>query len=79
MVIFGTILTILPFVVFPFDKPTPKYVQYLGKVLPSTVIGLLVIYCFKDVSLLSETYGIPEFIGVAVVVLLYFWKKNILL
>ena len=80
MVVLGTMLTrFLPFIIFPSGKPTPKYVQYLGKVLPPAVIGLLVIYCFKDVSLLSGSYGIPELIGAAAVVLLHFWKKNMLL
>lgn len=80
MVVLGTMLTrFLPFIVFPAGKPTPNYVKYLGKVLPSAVIGLLVIYCFKDVSLLSGSHGIPEFIGVAVVALLHFWKKMMLL
>ncbi|MDQ0859593.1 branched-chain amino acid transporter permease [Bacillus sp. V2I10] len=80
MVVLGTMLTrFLPFIVFPSGKPTPKYVQYLGKVLPPAVIGLLVIYCFKDVSLLSGSQGIPEFIAVAVVALLHFWKKKMLL
>jgi branched-subunit amino acid transport protein AzlD len=80
MVILGTMLTrYLPFIVFPSGKPTPNYIQYLGKVLPSAVIGLLVIYCFKDVSLLTGSHGIPELIGVAVVALLHFWKKQMLL
>lgn len=47
-VVLGTMTTrSLPFLIFPGSKPTPKYVQYLGKVLPYAVIGLLVIYCFK--------------------------------
>ncbi|MFC5591800.1 branched-chain amino acid transporter permease [Sporosarcina soli] len=80
MVVLGTMLTrFLPFIVFPSGKPTPHYVQYLGKVLPTAVIGLLVIYCFKDVNLLSGSHGIPELIAVAVVALLHFWKKNMLL
>ena len=80
MVILGTMLTrFLPFLVFPSGKPTPNYVQYLGKVLPSAVIGLLVIYCFKDVRMLTGSHGIPEFLGVTVVVLLHFWKKNMFL
>lgn len=78
-VVFGTMLTrFLPFAVFRTGKPTPEYVQYLGKVLPSAVIGLLVIYCFKDVHFLAGSYGIPELIGVAVVALLHFWKRNML-
>lgn len=80
MVVLGTMLTrFLPFIVFPSGKPTPLYIQYLGKVLPTAVIGLLVIYCFKDVNLQSGSHGIPELIAVAVVALLHFWKKNMLL
>jgi len=80
MVVLGTMFTrFLPFIVFPANKPTPKYVQYLGKVLPSAVLGLLIIYCFKDVSLLSGSHGIPEFIGVVMVVLLHSWKREMLL
>lgn len=80
MVILGTMLTrFIPFIVFPSGKPTPKYIQYLGKVLPSAVVGLLVIYCFKDVSVLAGNHGIPELIGVAVVALLHVWKKNMFL
>lgn len=80
MVVLGTMLTrFLPFVLFPAGKPTPEYIKYLGKVLPSAVLGLLVIYCFKDVSFLSGSHGIPELIGVAVVALLHFWKKKMLL
>lgn len=80
MVVLGTMLTrFLPFLIFPSGKPTPHYVQYLGKVLPSAVIGLLVMYCFKDVSLLSGSHGIPELIGVAVVAMLHLWKKKMLL
>lgn len=80
MVVLGTVLTrFLPFIVFPSGKPTPNYVQYLGKVLPSAVIGLLVIFCFKDVSLSSGSHGIPEFIAVAVIALLHFWKKKMFL
>ncbi|MFV9834102.1 MULTISPECIES: branched-chain amino acid transporter permease [Bacillus] len=80
MVVLGTMLTrFLPFMIFPSGKPTPQYIQFLGRVLPSAVIGLLVIYCFKDVSLLSGSHGIPELIGAAAVALLHFWKKNMLL
>ena len=80
MVILGTVTTrFLPFLVFPANKPTPKYIQYLGKMLPSAALGLLVIYCFKDVSFLSGTHGIPELISVAVVAALHLWKRQMLL
>lgn len=74
----GTMMTrFLPFLIFPEGKEPPEFIQYLGKVLPYAVIGLLVIYCLKDVPG-SGTYGIPEFLAIAFIVLLHRWKKSIL-
>lgn len=80
LVVLGTMATrFLPFMVFPADKPTPKYIKYLGKVLPSAVFGLLVVYCLKDVSVLSGSHGLPELISIAVVTALHLWKRQMLL
>lgn len=79
-VIAGTMVTrFLPFIVFPSGKKTPKYVQYLGKVLPAAVFGLLVIYCLRNVDVLHGSHGIPELISIAVVVVLHLWKRQMLL
>ena len=69
----------IPFILFPEGKEIPKAVQYLGKVLPPAVIGMLVVYCFKSVEITSAPFGLPEFIAGAVVVLLHLWKRNNLL
>ena len=75
----GTMVTrFLSFLIFPEGKEPPEFIQYLGKVLHYAVIGLLVIYCLKDVPG-SGTYGIPEFLAIAFIVLLHRWKKSILL
>ena len=80
MVVLGTMITrFLPFLVFPAGKPTPKYIQYLGKVLPGAVFGLLVVYCLKDVSLLAGSHGLPEAVSIALVVALHLWKRQMLL
>jgi branched-subunit amino acid transport protein AzlD len=80
MVILGTMITrFLPFLIFSSDRPTPKYVQYLGKMLPSAALGMLVIYCLKDVSLLSGNHAIPELISILVVTLLHLWKRQMLI
>lgn len=80
MIVLGTVITrFLPFLVFPANKPTPKYVKYLGKVLPPAVLGLLVIYCLREVNLFTGNNGIPELVSVAVVTLLHFWRKNMFL
>lgn len=80
MVILGTVLTrFTPFLVFPAGRETPKYVQYLGKALPGAALGMLVIYCFKDVDPLAGSHGLPELIALAVVVGLHLWRRNMLL
>lgn len=80
MVVLGTVLTrFLPFLLFPAGKPTPKYVRYLGQVLPAAIFGLLVVYCLKNVSLLAGSHGLPEAIAIAVVVALHRWKGQMLL
>ena len=79
MVVLGTVLTrFIPFLVFPAGKPTPKYIQYLGKVLPSAVFGLLIIYCLKNVSIFKGSHGIPELISIGIVIGLHLWKKQML-
>ena len=80
MVVLATMLTrFLPFIVFPSGKPTPKYIQYLGKVLPAAVFGLLVIYCLKNVDVMTGSHGLPELISIAVVIGLHLWKRNMLI
>jgi branched-subunit amino acid transport protein AzlD len=75
----GTMATrFLPFIVFSEKRATPAFIQYIGKYLPSAVFGMLVIYCLKDVSLLSGTHGIPEFIAIVVTILLHMWKRQML-
>ena len=78
--VLGTMLTrFLPFIVFSSKKPTPKYIQYLGKALPCAIFGMLVVYCLKGVSLTSGSHGIPEFIAIAVTAALHQWKDQMLL
>lgn len=80
MVILGTAVTrFLPFLLFPAEKETPKYVQYLGKVLPAAVFGLLVVYCLRGISPFAGSRGVPELISVALVVALHLWKRQMLL
>lgn len=76
----GTMFTrFLPFLLFPEKKTPPVYINYLGKVLPSAIIGLLVVYCMKSISIISSPYGIPEAVAVLVILILHLWKRNTLL
>ena len=69
----------LPFLIFGENRKTPPIIEYLGKVLPFAIMGMLVIYCLKDVSLLRFPYGLPELLACAAVVVLHVWKRNSLL
>ena len=80
MIIHATMLTTcLPFLVFPEAKPTPKYRRYLGKVLPSAVFGLLIIYSLRNVSVFSGSHRIPELISIAHVLALHVRNRKLLL
>lgn len=79
-IVLATMLTrFLPFFLYPEHKKIPDYIVYLGQILPGTIFGMLVIYCLKDISLLTGSYGIPEFIAIGVVVILHLWKRQMLI
>ena len=69
----------LPFLVFPDGRETPCYVRYLGHALPGAIFGLLVVYCLKDVNLLSGSRDIPEAVGIVVAAVLYKRWHNMLI
>lgn len=73
------IMRFLPFVLFPDNKPTPRFIHYLGIVLPGAVFGLLMVYALKGVSILGGSHGLPELIGIAVTAGVHLWKKQMLL
>ena len=79
VVVLGTMTTrFLPFLLFPEGKQPPAFIRYLGTVLPSAVIGLLVIFCLKD-AVFTSWHGLPEILGILFVGVLHKWKHNILL
>ena len=72
-------LRFLPFLIFGENRKTPPAIAHLGQVLPGAIMGMLVVYCLKDVRLTAAPFGIPQAIGCAVVALLHIWKRNTLL
>lgn len=78
--VIGTVTTrFLPFIIFSSRKPTPQYIQYLGKALPPAIFGMLVVYCLKNVDILSSSHGLPELIAILLVAGLHLWKRQMLL
>ena len=72
-------LRFLPFLIFNGKRSTPEFVTYLGRILPYAIMGMLVVYCLKGISITAAPYGLPEFIACVAVVLLHLWKRNTLI
>ncbi|MBE5780171.1 MAG: branched-chain amino acid transporter AzlD [Clostridiales bacterium] len=76
----ATVLTrSLPFLLFRESRPTPKYIQYLGKALPAAIFAILVVYCLRNVDIAGGSHGLPELIAIASTVVLHLWKRQMLL
>ena len=72
------VLRFLPFLIF-HNRETPKFVAYLGKVLPFAIMGMLVVYCLRHISFSAMPFGIPEILACGLVVIVHIWKRNTLL
>jgi branched-subunit amino acid transport protein AzlD len=69
----------IAFLVFGGKRKTPAFIAWLGKVLPHAVMGMLLVYFLKDVTVTVAPFGLPELAACAIVVLLHVWKRNSLL
>ena len=76
MALVTILLRFLPFLIFRKGRETPAYISYLGHVLPQAIIGMLVVYCLREIDLTRAPFGLPELIASAAVVGLQAWKKN---
>ncbi|MFI3201721.1 MAG: AzlD domain-containing protein [Eubacteriales bacterium] len=72
-------LRFLPFIVMSGKQKTPAVISYLGIVLPFSIMGMLVVYCLKDIYIIEYPYGIPEIIAIGLVAGIHIWKRNTLL
>ena len=72
-------LRFAPFFIFSSERSVPKFVSYLGRVLPYSIMAMLVVYCLKGISFAKAPFGLPELISVILVAVLHIWKRNTLL
>ena len=73
------LLRFLPFLIFGEGRKIPDLILHLGRVLPYAIMGMLVVYCLKGITLTAAPFGIPELLGCAIVAGLHIWKRNTLL
>ena len=67
---------IVPVLIFGRGAKVPEFILYLGRVVPYTAMGLLIVYCLRDVPVFDAPHGLPELIALAVVAVSYIWKRN---
>lgn len=67
------------FVAFPGGKQPPRFITWLGQLLPRATMVMLVVYCLKDTSFTAAPWGIPGLVGVAVTAALHVWKRSMVL
>lgn len=77
LIVINALSRFLPFWVF--SKGVPEPVAYLGKVLPAAIMGMLVVYCLRNMTFLEAPYGAAEVIAVAAVVLVHKWRHSTML
>lgn len=73
------LLRAFPFLVFGGKKEVPRVVQYLGAVLPASIMVVLVVYCLRSIDFTQMSHWLPAILASLLVVGLHIWKKNILL
>ncbi|WP_295235352.1 AzlD domain-containing protein [Veillonella sp.] len=79
-VVLGTMATrFTPFLIFSKTSKPPAIIKYLGAVLPAAVMGLLVVYSLKDVTLWTYPHGLPELLAILALVVIHLVKRNMLL
>ncbi len=78
MAVITALLRFLPFLIFK-NRKTPRLISYMGDVLPFAIMGMLVVYCLKDLTFTSSSGFMPAIIACAVVVISYILKKNTIL
>lgn len=64
---------------FQTGKPSSRLCEIPGESTSFRRFALLVVYCLKDVSLLSGSHGIPEALGMGLTALLHLWRRQMLL
>ena len=79
MALITALLRFLPFIIFKGKASPPKLVEKLGRLLPSAVIAMLVVYCLKDMNFSATVDYLPAIIAGLLVGVLHVWKSNTLL
>ena len=66
----------IPYILFGGKKELPATVQYLGTVLPASIMVILVFYCLRNIDLTTFPFGLTELISIGIVIFFQLIKRN---
>lgn len=72
-------LRVLPFFAFGGERSMPGWLEKLGRILPSAIMAVLIVYCLKGAATDLTGVGVPQFIAVAIVAVSYKLRHSTLL
>ena len=55
------------------------FVKGLGDFLPPAIMGMLVVYCYRNINLLTGNHGLPDLIAGAITVVVHLWRRSMFL
>lgn len=71
----------LPFVIFTSkdDAKVSPFIDGLGKFLPAAIMGMLAVYCFRNVNFMAGNHGLPDIIAGVITVVIHLWRRSMFL
>lgn len=68
-----------PFVLLGGNKEVPGKIKYLGRILPTSIMAVLIVYCLKSVPGDFSGQGIRQLLAVGICAAVHIWRRNTLL
>lgn len=70
----------LPFCLFAgSEREVAPFIKGLGKFLPAAIMGMLVIYCYRNINFAGAGHGLPEIIAGLLTIALHVWRRSMFL
>lgn len=66
----------IPFLIFDQSKELSPYLEELGKFLLAAIMGVLVIYCYRNISFSEPSKALLEIVAGLVTLFIHLWKRN---
>lgn len=73
----------LPFRLFASGKKEKEglspFIKGLGTFLPAAIMSMLVVYCYRNINLLSGNHGLPDLLAGIITVVVHLWRRSMFL